>query len=131
MGGHKFKKYAVPAGINEPKKSCHGARKARAEVAAYADCTKSRATATSDPKMPAHYIAQANRVRLGISGMEKIVTFDRGQSLDGRLAVPQANSAQERSGPIPRRKLNYFNMKCELMVRSEGVRICCDFNGLS
>jgi integrase len=38
----KFKKYAVPAGVNEPKKSCHGVRKARAEVAAYADCTESR-----------------------------------------------------------------------------------------
>ncbi|MES5482857.1 hypothetical protein QMZ05_08875 [Bradyrhizobium sp. INPA03-11B] len=79
-------------------------RKASAEVAAYADCTKSRMIATfgrTDPKMPAHYIAQANRVRLGISGMEKIVTFDRGQSLDDRLAVPQAYSAPERSGPIP------------------------------
>jgi hypothetical protein len=30
----KFKKYAVLAGVNEPKKSCHGVRKARAEVAA-------------------------------------------------------------------------------------------------
>lgn len=37
----KFKKYAVLAGVNEPKKSCHGVRKARAEVAAYADCTES------------------------------------------------------------------------------------------
>ena len=32
----KFKTYAVLAGVNEPRKSCHGARKARAEVAAYA-----------------------------------------------------------------------------------------------
>jgi len=38
----KFKKYAVLAGVNEPKKSCHGVRKARAEVAAYADCTESQ-----------------------------------------------------------------------------------------
>ena len=38
----KFKKYAVLAGVNEPKKSCHGVRKARAEVAAYADCTETR-----------------------------------------------------------------------------------------
>ena len=37
----KFKKYAVLAGVNEAKKSCHGVRKARAEVAAYADCTES------------------------------------------------------------------------------------------
>ena len=37
----KFKKCAVLAGVNEPKKSCHGARKTHAEVAAYADCTES------------------------------------------------------------------------------------------
>ena len=29
-------------GVNKPKKSCHGVRKARAEVAAYADCTESQ-----------------------------------------------------------------------------------------
>jgi hypothetical protein len=34
--------------------------------------------------MPAHYIAQANREKLGISGMEKILAFDQSQSLDGR-----------------------------------------------
>jgi hypothetical protein len=28
----KFKKYAVLAGVNEPKKSCHGVRETRAEV---------------------------------------------------------------------------------------------------
>ncbi|MBR0894599.1 hypothetical protein JQ616_06540 [Bradyrhizobium tropiciagri] len=54
----------------------------------------------TDPKMPAHYIAQANRERLGISGMEKIATFDRSQSLDDCLAVPQANAAPKRSGNI-------------------------------
>ncbi|MFQ3456935.1 tyrosine-type recombinase/integrase [Bradyrhizobium sp. UFLA01-814] len=93
----KFKKYAVLAGVNEPKKSCHGVRKARAEVAAYADCTESQMMAMfgwTDPKMPAHYIAQANRERLGISGMEKIVTFDQSQSLDDWLAVPRANSTR-------------------------------------
>jgi hypothetical protein len=31
----------------------------------------------TDPKMPAHYIAQANREKLGMSGMEKIVAFDQ------------------------------------------------------
>jgi hypothetical protein len=41
----KFKKYAVLAGVNEPKKSCHGVRKARVEVAAYADCTESQTMA--------------------------------------------------------------------------------------
>ena len=46
----------------------------------------------TDPKMPAHYIAQANRERLGISGMEKIVTFDQSQSLDDWRGAPPANS---------------------------------------
>jgi hypothetical protein len=36
----KFKKFARLAGINEPKKNCHGACKARAEVAAYSECTE-------------------------------------------------------------------------------------------
>lgn len=52
-----FKKYAVLAGVNEPKKSCHGLRKARAEVAAYADCTESQMMTMfgwTDPKMPAN-----------------------------------------------------------------------------
>ncbi|WP_454619543.1 hypothetical protein [Bradyrhizobium cenepequi] len=65
-------------GVNEPKKSCHGVRKARAEVTAYADRAKSQTTAIfgwTDPRMPAHYIAQANREKLGIRGMEKIVAF--------------------------------------------------------
>lgn len=91
----KLKKYAVLAGVNEPKKSCHGVRKARAEVAAYADCTESQMMAMfgwTDPKMPAHYIAQANREKLGMSGMEKIVAFDQGQSLEDFLQLPEANS---------------------------------------
>jgi hypothetical protein len=59
----RFEKYAVVSGINEPKKSCHGVRKARAEITAYADCTESQMMAMfgwTDPKMSAHYIAQAN-----------------------------------------------------------------------
>ncbi|MGJ4942506.1 hypothetical protein ACQR1W_18165 [Bradyrhizobium sp. HKCCYLS1011] len=90
----KFKKFAVLAGVNEPKKSCHGVRKARAEVAAYADCTESQMMAMcgwTDPKMPAHYIAQANREKLGISGMDKVVAFDQSQSLDDFLAMPHEN----------------------------------------
>jgi len=99
--GGQFKKYAVQAGVNEPKKSCHGVRKARAEVAAYADCTESQMMAMfgwTDPKMPAHYIAQANRERLGMSGMEKIVAFDQSQSLDDFLQLPEANSTRTPSG---------------------------------
>jgi hypothetical protein len=90
----KFKKYAVLAGVNEPKKSCHGVRKARAEVAAYAECTESQMMAMfgwTDPKMPAHYIAQANREKLGISGMDKIVAFDQSQNTDDFLPLPGAN----------------------------------------
>jgi integrase len=93
----KFKKYAVLAGVNEPKKSCHGVRKARAEVAAYADCTESQMMAMfgwTDPKMPAHYIAQANREKLGISGMDKIIAFDQSQSLDDFMPPPDGNSAR-------------------------------------
>jgi len=90
----KFKKYAVLAGVNEPKKSCHGVRKARAEVAAYADCTESQMMAMfgwTDPKMPAHYIAQANREKLGMSGMDKIVAFDHSQNMDDLLVPPDTN----------------------------------------
>ena len=99
----KFKKYAVLAGVNEPKKSCHGVRKTRAEVAACADCTESQMMAMfgwTDPKMPAHYIAQANREKLGISGMDKIVAFDQSQNTDDFLPLPGANKVRqiERSG---------------------------------
>jgi integrase len=93
----KFKKYAVLAGVNEPKKSCHGVRKARAEVAAYADCTESQMMAMfgwTDPKMPAHYIAQANREKLGMTGMDKIIAFDQSQSLDDFAPLPDRNSAR-------------------------------------
>lgn len=91
----KFKKYAVLAGVNEPKKSCHGVRKARAEVAAYAECTESQIMAMfgwTDPKMPAHYIAQANREKLGMSGMDKVVAFDQSQSLDDFLRRSEENN---------------------------------------
>jgi integrase len=97
----KFKKYAVLAGVNEPKKSCHGVRKARAEVAAYADCTESQMMAMfgwTDPKMPAHYIAKANREKLGVSGMDKIVAFDQSQSLDGFMPAPKTNRVRTSGG---------------------------------
>jgi len=44
-------------------------------------------------KMPAHYIAQANREKLGMSGMDKVVAFDQNQSLDGFIPVAEANTA--------------------------------------
>jgi integrase len=90
----KFKKYAVPAGVNEPKKNCHGVRKARAEVAAYADCTESQMMAMfgwTAARMPAHYIAQANREKLGMSGMDKIAAFDQSQNMDDFLPLPDPN----------------------------------------
>ena len=93
----KFKKFARLAGVNEPKKNCHGVRKARAEVAAYSECTEAQMMAMfgwTDPKMPAHYIAQANREKLGISGMDKIIAFDQSQSLDDFMPPPDGNSAR-------------------------------------
>ncbi len=108
-----------------------GVRRARAEVAAYADCTESQMMAMfgwTDPKMPAHYIAQANRERLGISGIEKMVTFDQSQSLEHWLTAPRANGTRTPSGngvvtfPVtPRKKPNHFNVKCGFVVRSEGL----------
>ena len=79
--------------MNEPKKSCHGVRKARAEVAAYADCTESQMMAMFGWTAPAHYIARANREKLGMTGMDKIVAFDQSQSLDDFMSRPEANSA--------------------------------------
>ncbi|BAM89134.1 putative phage integrase/recombinase [Bradyrhizobium oligotrophicum S58] len=76
-------------------------RKARAEVAAYAECTESQMMAMfgwTNPKMPAHYIAQANREKLGISGMDKTVTFDLGQSLDDFLRPAAENRTGTATG---------------------------------
>ena len=76
-------------------------RKARAEVAAYADCTESQMMAMfgwTDPKMPAHYIAKANREKLGMSGMDKIVAFDQSQSLDDFMPAPKTNRVRTSGG---------------------------------
>ena len=43
---------------------------------------------------PAHYIAQANREKLGISGMDKIIAFDQSQSLDDFMPLPDGNSVK-------------------------------------
>ena len=129
------------AGVNEPKKSCHGVRKARAEVAAYADCTESQMMAMfgwTDPKMPAHYIAQANREKLGMSGLEKIVAFDQSQSLDDFLQLPEVNSVRTPDGnevvTFPgniRKKRKDFKAKRGFMVRSEGLDFASDLNDLA
>jgi hypothetical protein len=135
----KFKRYAVLAGVNEPKKSCHGVRKAGAEVAAYAECTESQMMAMfgwTDPKMPAHYIAKANREKLGMSGMDKVVAFDQSQSLDDFLALPEEKPGTPTQNRIVTFRSNFgkkrSNHNCLSVgvVRSEGGRICCNFNGL-
>jgi hypothetical protein len=90
----KLTKCPVLAGVNEPKKSRHGVRKARAEVATYADCTESQMMAMfgwTDPKMPAHYTAKANWEKLRVSGMDKIVAFDQSQSFKDFMPVPKTN----------------------------------------
>jgi hypothetical protein len=86
----KFKKFARLAGVNEPKKNCHGVRKARAEVAAYSECTEAQMMAMfgwRDNKMPALYIAKASREKLAISGMEKIEAYDQIENI-ADLAMP-------------------------------------------
>jgi len=90
----KFKKYAVLASVNEPKKSCHGVGKARAKVVAYADCTESQMMAMfgwTAPKMPARDIAQANREKLGTAGIDKIVAFDETGPLDNFMPLQETN----------------------------------------
>jgi hypothetical protein len=76
-------------------------RKARAEVAASADCTESQMMAMfgwTDPKMPTHYIVQASRKKLGIGGIAKTVAFGQSQSLDDFLRLPEANNLRTRDG---------------------------------
>jgi hypothetical protein len=46
-----------------------------------------------DPKMPAHYIAEADLERLGMSGVDKIVAFDRNQSPDQLMSLSDANGS--------------------------------------
>ena len=52
----------------------------------------------TDPKMPAHYIAKANREKLGASGMDKIVALDQSQSLDDFVPAPKTNRVQTSGG---------------------------------
>jgi len=42
--------------------------------------------------MPAHYIAQANREKLGMSGMDKIIAFDQSGAFDDLMPLSRANS---------------------------------------
>lgn len=120
-------------GCVEPM-SCRDVRKTRAEAAAYADCTEAQMMAMfgwTDPKMPAHYIAKAKRDKLGLSGMEKLVSFDRSQNknIDDFLPSPAVNATVT---PISnfRKKVNDFKVKRGRMVRSEGGEDASNFKGL-
>src|SRR5262245_4264150 len=91
----------------------------------------------TDPKMPAHYIAQANREKLGMSGMDKIIAFDESQSLDEFIPMPDANDERTSdANKVVTLRSNFRKKSCKFnelsvgMVRSEGGRICCDFNDL-
>jgi hypothetical protein len=135
-----FKKSAVLAGVNEPKKSCHGVRKARAEVAAYADCTESQMMAMfgwTAPKMPAHDIAQANRKTLGISGMDKIIAFDQSLSLDdfklpdrNSARMPDAKQSSKLCAAIFEKKTSKINLFGVFLGALGGRSHLAEFNGL-
>ena len=94
----KFKKYAVLAGVNEPKKSCHGVRKARAEVAAYADCTESQMMAMFGWTRSKDASASTSPRRIGKSSASvawtRSIAFDQSQSLDDFCRCPMANSRE-------------------------------------
>ena len=47
----------------------------------------------TDPKMPAHYIAQANREKLGFSGMDDVVVLDNSESAADFAANEAGTSA--------------------------------------
>ena len=91
-----------PAPASTSKEELPRVRKARAEVAAYADCTESQMMAMfgwTDPKMPAHN-AQANREKLGSSGM-KIVAVDQSQSLDDFLQLSEGGRIWRNFNELP------------------------------
>jgi hypothetical protein len=107
-------------------------RKARAEVAAYAECTESQMMAMfgwTDPKMPAHYIAKANREkarheRHGQDGGVRPAP-ERGQL---STPLPDANKVATNGENkvvtcvvIFGEKLRNFNYLSVGMVRSEGL----------
>ena len=49
----------------------------------------------TDPKMPAHYIAKAKRDKMGLSSMEKLVSFDGSQTknIDDFMPLRAVNAA--------------------------------------
>jgi hypothetical protein len=104
----KFKKYAVLAGVNEPKKSCHGVRKARAEVAAYADCTESQMMAKvrldrSEDASALHRQGEPGETRRERHGQDRGVSPEpvARRFYAGAEDEQGANVRWERSGNIP------------------------------
>ena len=67
---------------------------ARAEVAAYSECTDAQMMAMfgwRDHKMPALYIAKANREKVGLSGMDKLMAHDRSENIGAIKRVASEN----------------------------------------
>jgi hypothetical protein len=88
--GGEIQKVCAVAGVNEPKKNCHGVRKALAEVAADSECSEAQMMAMfgwRDHRMPALYIAKVNRDKLAISGMKKVEAYDQTENITD-LAMP-------------------------------------------
>jgi hypothetical protein len=84
-----------------PRDAPHPLEHRRQHVRTAADEAESQMMAMfgwTDPKMPAHYIAKANREKLGVSGMDKIVAFDQSQSLDGFMPAPKTNRVRTSGG---------------------------------
>jgi hypothetical protein len=57
--------------------------------------------------MPAHYIARANREKLGISGMDKVVTFDQSASRDDCPANGAGTHTQNEVVAFPKKPLRF------------------------
>ena len=69
-------------------------REARAEVAAYSECTEAQMMAVfgwRDHTMPALYIAKANRDKLATGGIEKIEAYDQMENIADRAMPPGQN----------------------------------------
>jgi hypothetical protein len=94
---------------------------------AYAECTESQMMAMvgwTDPKMPAHRIAQANREKQGMSGKDKVVAFDQSQSLDEFLAMPDENNAGTTSeNRVVTFRSNFWKkvQRSQLLARGSGA----------
>ena len=90
----KFKKYAVLARVNEMTKRCHGIRKARAEVAAYADFTRSQMIAMFGWTNPSTSEIVAHQRNPLLSGVELIEQVALG------IEEPQLRLLDEKSSQI-------------------------------